>query len=70
MTANGEITRAVCLVVKLTFGNMPMYQSAIYHAKTRKRSVQRLSVFVSVRDSNGAEVVNFTVSKYSRFCVL
>ena len=70
MTVNGEIARAVCLVVKLTFGNMPMYQSAIYHAKTRKRSVQRLSVFVSVRDSNGAEVVNFTVSKYSRFCVL
>ena len=62
---NGEITRDVCLVVKLTFGNMQMYQSAIYHAKTRKRSVQRLSVPVSVRDGYGIEAVNFKVSKRS-----
>ena len=49
---------------------MQMYQSAIYHAKTRKRSVQRLSVFVSVRDSNRVNVVNFEISKHRGFCVL
>jgi hypothetical protein len=42
---------------------MPMYQSAIYHAKNSKRSVQRLSVFVSVRDGDGVKVADFTISK-------
>ena len=49
---------------------MQMYQSAIYHAKTRKRSVQRLSVSVSVRDVDRVEAVDFTISKHRGFCVL
>ena len=69
-TVNGEIARAVCLVVKLTFGNMQMYQSAIYHVKTCKREVQRISVSVSVRDVDRVEVVDFTISKHRGFCFL
>ena len=70
MTANGEITLAVCLVAVLIFGNMPMFQSAIYHVKTCKWVIQGLSVSVSVRDSDGAKTVNFAVSKHSGLCVL
>ena len=70
MTANGEITLAVYLVAVLIFGNMQKcHFLRVVVNENRKRQLQRLSVFVSVRDSNGVEVVNFTVSKYSRFCV-